>query len=160
MVYPTLEFGREIWPCFYKRITEVDETGGKKVEVVMEMVSVDHILQEPIFEVMQFTGLTDRNGKEIYEGDVVESQNIRNVYVNLQNEYNLFSKPEPFIGVVEWFNEYSCYAIRYAGRLGIFHFSNIDIIDGIENTTTVQLIQEDDLTIIGNIYQTPNLLKP
>ena len=71
MVFPTLEFGRELWPCTYKRTTKTIDKDGYTEEIVFEMVSVDHILQDDIFEVMQFTGLYDEDENEIYEGDIV-----------------------------------------------------------------------------------------
>jgi uncharacterized phage protein (TIGR01671 family) len=80
-------------------------------------------------EIMQFTGLLDRNGKEIYEGDVVKCGNMAYDGVIIFNEnisgwgYEFINKPE--------------------GKV-ICHFSK-------KNT--------EHSIIIGNIYEHPELIK-
>ena len=79
---------------------------------------------------MQSTGLVDKNGQEIFEGDIVEfedADDIENVYINQ--------------GVIEWCQ-------------GGFTVSNRTTV------TLDDLLDEDTLevTIVGNIYDNPELL--
>lgn len=71
--------------------------------------------------IMQYTGLKDKNGKEIYEGDILE--------------YTTEISSKKTIGKVEFYN--GCFVV---GRPKDY----IYIIDNIE--------------IIGNIYENPELL--
>jgi len=131
MVFPTLEFGREQFPCFYKRIikNETDENGDT-IQVVLEMVSVDHILQSPEFEVMQFTGLLDKNGKEIYEGDIV---------------FNYCEEGQSNSNTIIWDNDR--YVIEQLT-------ANADKINGTGIYVELYPIN-DDIEVIGNIYEKP-----
>lgn len=69
--------------------------------------------------IMQYTGLKDKNGKEIYEGDIVDTEN----------------------GIYEvlWYGEGACFR---------FH-----ILGSLESP-----LNYDDIKVIGNIYENPELL--
>lgn len=83
-------------------------------------------------ELMQSTGLRDKNGKEIFEGDIVQFEDCHEVsdflYINT--------------GIIEWCQ-------------GGFHVTNRDSV------LMEDLLDGDslDVTIIGNIYETPELLE-
>lgn len=83
-------------------------------------------------ELMQSTGFFDKNGKEIYEGDIVQFEDCSKVsnflYINT--------------GVIEWCQ-------------GSFHLTN-------GNSVSMEDLVDEDLlnvTIIGNIYENPELLE-
>ena len=83
-------------------------------------------------ELMQSTELVDKNGKEIFEGDIVQFEDCYEVsdflYINT--------------GIIEWCQ-------------GGFHVTNRDSV------LMEDLLDGDslDVTIIGNIYGNPDLLE-
>ena len=85
--------------------------------------------EEPI--VMQYTGLKDKNGKEIYEGDVLRHEEITSWYG---------------AGVTEVV--YSDKKARFEVTKSI-GFSHKDLGDQLRN----------NMIVIGNIYENPELLE-
>lgn len=80
------------------------------------------------FKVMQFTGLQDNSGADIYEGDIIT---YRMGGVPLTCEFI-------------WYGEKSKFGVRGSGELTIYGVSRDDI--------------SDRAAIIGNIHQNPELL--
>lgn len=79
------------------------------------------------YVLMQYTGLKDKNGKEIYEGDIVKG--------------SAYGK-EIYTGVVEFYD--ASFVMRIDGNKGYYRL----------NKMTFQ-----ELEVVGNIYENPELLK-
>ena len=78
---------------------------------------------------LQYTGLKDKNGKKIYEGDILDCKD-RLVYI-------------------EWHNEAGCFDAKFIRY----------IRDISSNGCTNQEFKYRS-TVIGNIYENPELLNP
>ena len=83
------------------------------------------------WEVMQYTGLKDKNGKEIYEGDILKWR--------ARGE----AENEKVIAYVYWINSESCFCV-----------GDEDAEDGYCIGDVGRYAE-----IIGNIFKNPNLIK-
>ena len=88
----------------------------------------------------QFTGLYDKNGKEIYEGDIVKWTFF--FYIGSEVQKDL-------VGIIKW----------YQGGF-IFDVIKHDIEEaGFYGISDLSTDTESDCEIIGNIYDNPELMK-
>lgn len=99
-------------------------------------ISVCHVLPSTVG---QYTGLKDKNGKEIYEGDVVKTQFSSKVFGIATWHDNGYFFVDPSFG--EW--------RRFSGG----YISIGDLMDKQIDGESVQL------EVIGNIYDNPELLE-
>lgn len=87
---------------------------------------------------MQFTGLLDKNGKEIYEGDIITFTEV--------DEDSPSGREETNTGVVEWVEDIAQWRFIYpSGQRRELHF-----------ITDFEPVYRCD--VIGNIHQNPELL--
>jgi uncharacterized phage protein (TIGR01671 family) len=92
-------------------------------------------LNKDEFEIMQFTGLTDRHGKEIYVGDIV-------------NEDLAMDGKWQSVGVVEF----------YEGSFGSRNGHDRFRIPALFTGKATEGMNLNYYEIIGNIYQNPELI--
>ena len=96
--------------------------------------------------VMQFTGLLDKNGKEIYEGDILK---VTSNLVRLSDDRKT-GKLSIVLGIVEWIED----------GWGITKVKNIQNYPSVLPKTHKGLrITANYAEVIGNIYENPELVK-
>jgi len=99
--------------------------------------------RNPRFKIMQFTGLKDKNGKEIYEGDI-----LRFVYSKGRAWYDR-------IVLIE--NEEGCYGYNFNWKT--IKEVHLKCKTKEDNKKLLKLFDRfDEKVIIGNIYENPELL--
>lgn len=94
-----------------------------------------------ITPIMQFTGLHDRNGKEIFEGDIVSSPHFKDAA----------GRHHTLRHVCEWSDRYHSWFLR-----------NIEDQTSDKSDGSIQLFvatRNTDLEVIGNQYETPSLIQ-
>lgn len=88
------------------------------------------------YVIQQFTGLKDKKGKEIYEGDIIKCKPIDVIHPQDLFKYNNF---EFLTSAVYWSKEYCCFETDF----------NSSCFADSKNV----------IEVIGNIYETPELLQ-
>lgn len=93
--------------------------------------------QRNFLRVMQYTGLKDKNGKEIYEGDILRSQD------------NQYGRPV-IVDSVFWNDDYGCWSMLNTQN---------EVMGSKWGNEILEQFLRFGAEIIGNIYENSELLK-
>ncbi|MEZ2446101.1 YopX family protein [Chitinophaga sp. RCC_12] len=133
------------------RVSEIDFLNNMICLVISKWRSIQDAYGFADVEIMQFTGLNDSNGIDIYEGDIIRasgyyykkthdmSQARRFVASSIPDSYETVLGVFPFI--VVWNTDFSGWGFK----------------SSIHQIATN--VSERNYEVIGNIYQHPELIK-
>lgn len=125
----TREIKFRAWDKDEKEMKEIINIGfyDSKSEPLV-ITGIDRI-SIPNYELMQYTGIKDKNGKEIYEGDIVEWKYLKTWHKN---------------------------EVRWVG--GGFVVTTSGFKDDLNEPQDLLLVSILSCEVIGNIYENPELL--
>lgn len=108
-------------------VRQIDFMFGKVVLECYEQFFIDEV------ELMQYTGLRDKNGREIYEGDIIRFFDC---------DGDGYTVP------VVWDNDYACFSVDWGSNM-------LTSFDYLEEFYT----ELKDIEVVGNIYENLSLIR-
>ena len=130
-----LEF--RAWNKKLKLLGDVSYIDFNSKKIIYHNGFVNYYVNFEDVEIMQSTGLKDKNGKEIFEGDIINCGYLFN-----GSPFDELDEYEEEKGVVKFVN---CgFNIKFKNDTNLF----IDIMESCE-----------DIEVIGNIYENKELLR-
>lgn len=102
--------------------------------------------------IMQYTGLTDKKGKEIYEGDICK---IVDLFAG--DEYEKFKHRLGLFGKIVYVN--AAFEFETLERGNELLFLDLLYENSGADMSFEDSIDSDSLEVVGNIYENPNLVK-
>lgn len=126
-----------IYETFYYYLGSCNESNNKNI------IELEYIDNQEDFELVQFTGLKDKNKVEIYDGDIVEFTQDESYQTDCGTEYETYID----VGVIK-FNETRCgYDIWV--EAGEYWAEDVEDVFNYD----------ENFKVIGNIYENPELLE-
>ena len=138
-----------VWHKIWKKMFDLDCTHYIDAKEYGDPIAWD----DQDFEFMQFTGLRDKNGKEIYEGDIILTQEYKS------RPYSGRASKKRFYGGVEYRIGEGNFGVE--GKRHLMYEAEwcVKVPGGHDKHSCGNWGDFFDCEVVGNIYENPELLE-